>query len=121
MGSTFDTIGAARGRRPGERTSYRVVTLDRTTNTIEILHHRFTCGVWTMHFVPNGERTKVDCAVDLTAKRRYLPILPVLRAARGSLLQDLNRLKNLFETYDAATGTIDGREDNGGSDYSSGP
>jgi hypothetical protein len=68
VGSTFDAIGPARGRRPGQLTSYRVAYLDRMTNTVEILQHPFfTHGVWSMHFAPNGERTKVDCAVDLTA------------------------------------------------------
>jgi hypothetical protein len=101
VGSIFDTIGPARGRRPGQRTSYRVVAIDRTTNTVEILNHPLLAyGRWTMDLAASGERTKVDCAVDLTAKRRYFPILPVLVAARGSLLRDLVSLKKLIETYD---------------------
>lgn len=98
VGSTFDTVGPARGRRPGQRTSYRVVTLDRSTNAVELLSHPFFVhGLWTLHFVPYGERTKVDCAVDATVKRRYLPLLPILITVRESLLGDLGSLKTLIE------------------------
>jgi hypothetical protein len=100
VGSTFDTIGPARRCRPGQRTCYRVAVLDPMTNKLEIMRHPFFVhGTWTMHLVPEGERTKVDCAVDALAKRRCLPILLVLIAARGSLFGDLGSLKTLIETH----------------------
>jgi len=94
VGSTFDTIGPHRGRRPGQRTSYQVTALGPTVNTVEILHHRlFEHAVSTFRFFPAGQRTKVACSVDLVAKRRYILIVPALGAARGSLLGDLGYLR----------------------------
>lgn len=105
VGSTFDTIGPARGRRPGQRTSYRVTMLEPTTNAVEVIGHPlFQRAVWTLQFISTGQRTHVTCSVDLVAKRRYVVVLPLLSASRRALLGDLTKLKALIERDSGPSG-----------------
>lgn len=98
VGSTFATIGPARGRRPGIRSEYRVIELKASRNGVELLRHAlFTAAIWTFDYAPRGGATLVSCSVDATLKRRWLFLLPALRRARTALAGDLGALKAFIE------------------------
>jgi hypothetical protein len=98
VGSTFATIGPRRSRRPGTRSEYRVVGLERYRNRVELLRHPlFATAIWTFGYAPRGDATLVTCSVEAILRRRWFFLQPALGRTRTALAGDLGALKGHIE------------------------
>lgn len=98
VGSTFTTVGHPRGGRPGRISSYRVRRLDRTVNEVELVDSPvFERAVWTFSFVPQAQRTKITCRIDLRTRPRYVFLAWLLKVQTRAIQQDLDQLKRVIE------------------------
>ena len=103
-GFAFDTIGYGRGGRPGKRSSYEIVEVTRRAAKTRLVDSRvFDDALWTMQFEPIERRTRVLCTVEMTLRRRFALLGPVLRRMTRAIDRDLEFLKAAIESrYDSA-------------------
>ena len=96
---TFDTDGPASKEKDGFITSYKIGEI-RKGEFIDIIVTKanlFSKGVWRMATEQINDKTKINCNVDFTLKKRYWIIYPILYLKRGAIFRDLSFLKNEIE------------------------
>jgi hypothetical protein len=97
-GSTFNTIGYARGKKKGQISAYCIVHIERTFNQVELTNSRlFQKALWGVVFTPTTHGTEITCTIDLVTKRRYFFMVPMLRANKRAIRTDLGLLKEIIE------------------------
>ena len=99
LGSTFKTIGPARGGRPGVVTSYRVSEFEPLRHaTVEVVDSpTLRRAVWDFTFTPNQTGTRIEWKIELVPKARYVFLGVVLRLNRSQLIRDMRWFREALD------------------------
>lgn len=98
-GSTFKTIGPARGGRSGIVTCYRVTEFEPVRHaTVEVIDSpTLRRAVWDFDFTPNRTGTRIEWNIELVPKARYVFLEFVLRLNRPQLVRDMRWFREALD------------------------
>jgi hypothetical protein len=98
-GFRFDTIGP----RHEKRSSYVATDLTPTMWRTKLINSRVLAeAVWTMHFEPLNDQTRVTCTVEMKFRRWCTPLALLFRRLTPGMNRDMRLLKDAIEQRHAA-------------------